>query len=75
MIYSFKIINHGADQRRGRRKQALLDCVLTVSSQAPCSGARRQNKGLDVASTAILGDAIAENVEFSCKILGKAVAE
>jgi hypothetical protein len=40
--------------------------MFTVSGQVPCSGAQRQDKGLDVVSTAIHGDAVAMNVEFTC---------
>ncbi len=39
----------------------------TVSGQVPCSGAQRQGKGLDVVSTAILGDEVAENVQYHWK--------
>jgi hypothetical protein len=35
-----------------------------VSGQAPCSGAKRRGKELDEVSSAILGDAVAENVAF-----------
>jgi hypothetical protein len=36
-----------------------------VSGQAPCSGAKRRGKGLDEVSSAILGDAVAENVKIT----------
>jgi hypothetical protein len=36
-----------------------------VSGPVPCSGARRQDKTLDEVSAAILGDAVAENPEFT----------
>jgi hypothetical protein len=39
-----------------------------VSGQAPCSGAKRRGKGLDEVSSAILGDAVAENKGFSSSV-------
>jgi hypothetical protein len=36
-----------------------------VSGQVPCSGAKRRDKVLDEVSTAILGDAVAENKGFT----------
>jgi len=44
----------------GASKRSLI-VVVTVSGQAPCSGAKRQGKGLDEVSTAIHGDAVAMN--------------
>ncbi len=38
-----------------------LVVLCTVSGQAPCPSALRQNKELDEVSTAILGDEVAEN--------------
>jgi hypothetical protein len=45
-------------------KRSLI-VMFPVSGQAPCSGAKRRNKVLDEVSTAILGDAVAENIELS----------
>jgi len=45
----------------GSASKLCLVVVFTVSGQAPCSGAKRRSKGLDEVSTAILGDAVAEN--------------
>jgi hypothetical protein len=36
-----------------------------VSGQAPCSGAKRKGKGIDEVSSAILGDAVAENMKIT----------
>jgi len=52
--------NRGADRRRAPIKQSLID-RCTVAGRVPCSGAQRRGKVLDVVSTAILGDAVAEN--------------
>ena len=38
-----------------------------VSGQGACSGAKRRDKVLDEVSTAVFGDAVAINVEFTCK--------
>jgi hypothetical protein len=45
----------------GSASKRSLIVVFTVSGQAPCSGAKRRSKELDEVSTAILGDAVAEN--------------
>jgi hypothetical protein len=45
----------------GSASKRSLIVMFTVSGQVPCSGAQRQDKGLDVVSTAILGDAVAKN--------------
>jgi hypothetical protein len=45
-------------------KRSLI-VIFPVSGQVPCSGAKRRDKVLDEVSTAILGDAVAENMEFS----------
>jgi hypothetical protein len=41
-------------------KRSLI-VIFPVSGQVPCSGAKRRDKVLDEVSTAILGDAVAEN--------------
>jgi len=48
----------------GSASKHSLVVLCTVSGQAPCSVARRQDQGLDEVSTAILGDVVGENVEF-----------
>jgi len=48
----------GAVRRSGKLS---LNDRCAVSGQAPCSGARRQDKVLDEVSTAIHGDAVAMN--------------
>ena len=45
----------------GRTSKRSLIVRFPVSGQVPCSGAERRNKVLDEVSTAILGDAAAEN--------------
>jgi hypothetical protein len=50
--------------RRTSKRSLIGWCA--VSGQAPCSGAKRQGKGLDEVSSAIHGDAVAMNVELSC---------
>jgi hypothetical protein len=49
----------------GSASKRSLIVMFTVSGQVPCSGAQRQDKGLDVVSTAILGDAVAKNEKAS----------
>jgi hypothetical protein len=49
--------------RRTSKRSLIGWCA--VSGQAPCSGAKRQGKGLDEVSSAIHGDAVAMNVKFS----------
>jgi hypothetical protein len=44
-----------------RASKLCLIVWCAVSGQAPCSGAKRQGKWLDEVSSAILGDAVAEN--------------
>jgi hypothetical protein len=52
----------------GSASKRSLIVMFTVSGQVPCSGAQRQDKGLDVVSTAIHGDAVAMNVTgISCR--------
>jgi hypothetical protein len=41
------------------KRSLVVQCA--VSGQAPCSGAKLRGKGLDEVSSAILGDAVAEN--------------
>jgi len=48
-------------------KRSLI-VMFTVSGQAPCSGARRQGKGLDEVSTAIHGDVVAMNKLLTVRI-------
>lgn len=48
----------GAVCRAGKRS---LHVRCAVSGQAPCSGAKRQGKGLDEVSSAIHDDAVAMN--------------
>jgi len=45
----------------GSASKRTLIVMVTVSGQAPCSGARRQGKELDEVSTAVHGDAVAMN--------------
>jgi hypothetical protein len=45
-------------------KRSLI-VISRVSGQVPCAGATRRDKVLYEVSTAILGDAVAENMEFS----------
>ncbi len=49
----------------GSASKRSLIVVFTVSGQVPCSGAKRQGKGLDVVSTAIHGDEVDMNVMLS----------
>jgi hypothetical protein len=49
----------------GSASKRSLIVMFTVSGQVPCSGAQRQDKGLEVVSTAILGGAVAMNVKIS----------
>ena len=49
----------------GDASKLCLIVLFTVSGQVPCSGAKRQGKGLDEVSTAIHGDAVAMNVEIT----------
>jgi hypothetical protein len=49
----------------GRESKRSLFARLPVSGQAPCSGAERRHKALDEVSTAIPGDGVAGNVEFT----------
>ncbi|MBU4297656.1 MAG: hypothetical protein L6365_20925, partial [Desulfobulbaceae bacterium] len=44
-----------------RASKRSLIVWYAVSGQVPCSGAKRRDKVLDEVSTAILGDAVAEN--------------
>jgi len=48
----------------GSASKRSLVVMVTVSGQAPCSGARRQGKELDEVSTAVHGDAVAMNGEL-----------
>jgi len=48
---------------RASKRSLIVWCA--VSGQVPCSGAKRRDKVLDEVSTAILGDAVAENVEVT----------
>jgi hypothetical protein len=52
----------GAVCRAGKRS---LIVWCAVSGQVPCSGAKRWDKVLDEVSTAVLGDAVAENQQSS----------
>ncbi len=47
--------------QRGRTKSTLV-VWCAVFDRVPCSGAKRRGKALDEVSTAILGDAVAENI-------------
>lgn len=47
---------------RASKRSLIVWCAL--SGQVPCSGARRRDKVLDEVSTAILGDAVAENLRL-----------
>jgi len=49
----------------GSASKRSLVVMVTVSGQAPCSGARRQGKELDEVSTAVHGDAVAMNVHIT----------
>jgi len=49
----------------GSASKRSLIVMFTVSGQVPCSGARRQGKGLDEVSTAIHGDEVAMNAKFT----------
>ena len=57
------ILHPRADRHRVPRKQAQLHWV--VSGQVPWSGAKRRDKVLDEVSTAVLGDAVAENMKIT----------
>ncbi|MBU4263096.1 MAG: hypothetical protein KKC76_14670, partial [Proteobacteria bacterium] len=48
-----------------RASKRSLIVWYAVSGQVPCSGAKRRDKVLDEVSTAILGDAVAENGFFT----------
>jgi len=47
-------------------KRSLIE-KFAATGQAPCSGAERRNKELDVVSTAIPGGAAAWNAEVTCR--------
>jgi hypothetical protein len=51
----------------GSASKRSLIVMFTVSGQVPCSGAQRQDKELDVVSTAIHGDAVAMNAVLICR--------
>ena len=61
--------NRGADPRASQETQGAYTMRLreAQSGPVPCSGARRQNKVLDVVSAAILGGVAAENVLVTCR--------
>ena len=54
-------LNRGADQRRGRRKQALLDCVVHGVWSSSLFWRVATAKELDEVSTAIHGGEVAMN--------------
>jgi hypothetical protein len=55
----------------GSASKRSLIVMFTVSGQVPCSGAQRQDKGLEVVSTAIHGGAAAVNVVITGRKMRK----